>query len=119
MKITVNGYKIPEDNNQNFWSYLEFNINRLDGHSHDGVDSEFLDSSAIRQTSQLINSDWTTIGNRFRTIVTLPSEHEFDHTSMRFFIGLDQIYPEVEKIDDSNYYLYSLANNTEITAYYG
>ncbi|HYX39929.1 MAG TPA: hypothetical protein VE954_43085 [Oligoflexus sp.] len=40
MRYTPNGFKIPTDEDQDFWDQNEFNVERLDAHTHDGVDSE-------------------------------------------------------------------------------
>ncbi len=42
MILTTYGYKKPEDNDTQFFDYLEFNLDRMDAHTHDGVDSPLI-----------------------------------------------------------------------------
>jgi hypothetical protein len=39
MRFTDYGYKVPETDDQDFWAQFEYDIERLDGHNHDGVNS--------------------------------------------------------------------------------
>ena len=44
---TQYGYKIPELEDKDFWDSYNFNFERLDGHTHDGVDSAFVPPQAV------------------------------------------------------------------------
>lgn len=46
MRYTPNGFKIPETGDTDFWDQHEFNVERLDAHTHDGVNSDPLPPGA-------------------------------------------------------------------------
>lgn len=43
---TQYGYKIPELEDKDFWTSYNFNFERLDQHSHDGIDSPIISAGA-------------------------------------------------------------------------
>ena len=68
MIILGNGYKLPEtgDFGDDWFPALEDNIQRLNDHSHDGVDSEILTTSSTKCVVQSIASgDFAPSGNEF------------------------------------------------------
>lgn len=82
-----NGYKLPEDGDLGdiWFDALEDNIQRLNDHSHNGVDSEKLDSSSIEALSSAINSgDFTLVSGEYTYRLTLPSPMQVDTTNITF-----------------------------------
>lgn len=87
MIILSNGYKLPEDGDLGdvWFDALEDNIQRLNDHSHDGIDSEKLDASAVEAISTGISTgDFTLSGTEYTYRLTLPSGLQVDTTSIEF-----------------------------------
>lgn len=119
MKVSTYGYKVPEDSDTNFWDYVEYNWNRLNSHSHDGVDSPHIPAKSVTRASATISGSWSASGSFYRTLVTMPTDYEFDNTNLTFLIGSEVIYPKVEKVSSNTFYVYTFDNTTVMTVYYG
>ena len=48
MKYTPHGYKLPELDDKDFWDSINYDIERLDSHNHDGLNSAHLAPGASR-----------------------------------------------------------------------
>lgn len=82
-----NGYQLPEDGDLGdiWFDALEANIQRLNEHTHNGVNSEKLDSSSIESLFSTINSgDFTLVGTEYTHQLTLPALMQVDTTSIEF-----------------------------------
>lgn len=120
MQILSFGYKLAETSDKLFWEYNTFNIQRLNAHTHDGDDSDQLPSPSTLNTEQVIDgTGWSVSGNYFRKLITMPTDHLFDHTQLKFTHLDEVIYPKVERTGASTYYLYAPFNSLTIKAYYG
>lgn len=82
------GYKKPQtgDKGSIFFPALEFNIQRLNDHNHDGSNSNKLPASSIVGVNQtVLAAGWTDIGDgNFEQTITVPAG-----------IDLDSHYPEI------------------------
>ena len=124
-----NGYKKPEtgDKGATVFNALEDNIDRVNGHSHDGTDSNKLDTFAFGRGSVTVpNTGWTAEGNIYRQSVTFPTGYsvangaEWGKASIRFYFDggnydKEELFPKTERIDDTSFYLYSTVNNQGFT----
>lgn len=82
-----NGYKLPQDGDlgDTWFDDLEDNIQRVNDHSHNGIDSEKLDSSALEALSATIGSgDFTLVSGEYTYQLTLPSAMQVDTTNITF-----------------------------------
>lgn len=46
MFLTTYGYKVPDTDDEDFWASIVFDIERLDDHNHDGLNSSKLNPGA-------------------------------------------------------------------------
>jgi hypothetical protein len=59
MKYTDKGYKIPEIDDRDFWDSYNFDIQRLNDHTHDGIDSQRLTPGAAEPYKvSILTADW-------------------------------------------------------------
>jgi hypothetical protein len=85
MSLTLSyGYKLPQDGDSgaSWFDDLEFDVQRLNDHTHDGVDSTLLSPAVI--TGQILNfatADWgsATLGLYSQT-KTIPGSLTYDNT---------------------------------------
>ena len=111
--ILSNGYKLPEvgDFGSSFFPDLEFNIQRLNDHSHDGNDGNRLNASSIvAQTSIISSGDFTNISPGVnRALITLPATMAVDTTSIqvRDLVTKEQVFLKIEKFSATQVYVFS------------
>lgn len=87
MQTLSNGYKLPEtgDFGDEWFPALEDNITRVNGHSHNGTDSEKLSSDSIEAlTDTIASGSFGVDGSRFSATITLLSGMEVDSTQISF-----------------------------------
>lgn len=114
-----NGYVLPQDTDAGsvFFTAIQDNIERLNGHSHDGSDSALL-----TVTTQTVSSgSWSSTGSAglYRQQVDLPGSLAFDDIAIEFRDSNGvQVALEVEKIDSDSYYVYTNDNSETYTALY-
>ena len=119
------GFKLPEtgDSGAALFTALEDNITRVDGHTHDGVDSPTLPPQSIVGVTQTISSaSWVASGatGHYRQQVTVPAGFDFDGVQISFRTAAGSyIHPTVEKVSDTQYYVYTTNNAINFTACYG
>lgn len=123
------GLQLPEtgddQTNDELFTALEENITQLDGHTHNGVDSPNLTAQSIVGITQTISSaSWATYGGaptgHYRQTVTLPPGFDFDTVSISFRTTAGAyIYPSVEKVSDTQMYVYTTDNSINFLAVYG
>lgn len=115
MIILSHGFKKPEtgDKGSLFFPALEFDIQQLNDHTHNGTDSSKLTSQAITAVSDTIPSGgWiATSGGTYRQLVTTPASILFDDYGLYFRIATGPatghvIYPSIEKNAINKYYVY-------------
>lgn len=85
MSLTLsNGYKKPEDGDTgaSWFDDLEFDIQRLNDHSHDGVNSNLLTGSSITaQTLNFATADWgSPTDGLYSQTKTIPGSLTYDNT---------------------------------------
>lgn len=123
------GYKNPDtgDRGTSWFADLNFNIVRVNAHSHDGSDSEFILAKNITKASATISSaSWGADlgGSSYKQTITLPNGYTFDNTLMKFFLsgGTDDghiIYPTIVKISSTTFDVYINDNSQTVKVLYG
>lgn len=120
------GQKIPEqgDRGAPLFQDLEDNFTRLDGHSHDGIDSPLLTATAFVGVPQtILAAAWVTYGGpigHYRQLVTMPGAFQFDTTRISFRTTAGAyIDPTVERVSSTTYYVYSTDNTVNFVGVYG
>lgn len=125
MQTLSYGYKKPQsgDNGSVFFPALEDNMQRLNDHNHDGVDSAILTTASLKVATQAISSaSWSaTSGGTYRQNVTISGGLNYDEISieLRDAATGHPLLLTVEKIDTSHYYVYVNDNTLDLTAVYG
>ena len=118
--------KIPEtgDRGAPLFTALEENFTQMDGHTHDGVNSPLLTAQAFVGVEETIPfASWATYGGpvgHYRQLVTVSPGFLFDTTKIGFrTTGGAYIYPTVERVTSTTYYIYSTNNTIDFVAVYG
>lgn len=114
------GYKLPQnpDTGDVYFPALEFDIIRLNGHSHNGVDSALLSSSL----QSVLAVNWVAApigGGVYRQLVTMPAGFSYDTCEIWFKLSTGEVvYPSVERASASTFYVYTNDNSLAYTAFY-
>lgn len=116
------GYKKPQtrDSGSTLWTALEDNIQRVNDHTHNGVNSSKITTASVTATTQSVpEADWvsTSQGN-YRQLITL-SGLLFDEINIDFRNESGHpVFLEVEKVSSTTYYVYTNDNSMTYTAVY-
>jgi hypothetical protein len=126
MAITLSyGYVKPStgDSGTSLFTDLENNIQRVNDHTHNGINSAPLPAQSIIGVSQTIsNASWVAHGptGHYRQLVTLPAGFDFDKVQISFRTsGGAYIHPTVERVSATQYYVYTTNNTINFIAVYG
>jgi hypothetical protein len=123
METLSYGYKRPQtgDQGSTLFTALADNITRLNNHDHDGSDSAKLTAaSVVAITQAILAAAWvaTSQGN-YRQLVTLPGALSYDEISITIKNSSGHIiFPTIEKVSVTTYYVYTNDNATAMTAVY-
>jgi len=103
---------------------LESNFTRLDGHTHDGVNSPLLTAQAFVGVAETIHAaNWITYGGpigHYRQLVSVAPGFLFDTIGISFRTTDGKyISPTVERVTNTTYYVYSTDNTVDFVAVYG
>lgn len=119
------GFKKPEtlDKGAILFTVLEGDIQQLNDHNHNGTNSSKLPASSVQGVSQTISSgSWSGTGatGNYRQQVTLPAGYDYDEVKIGFRnANGDYLYPTVERVSDTQFYVYTTDNTLTFTAIYG
>jgi hypothetical protein len=122
MQTLTYGFKKPQtrDTGSTLFAALEENIQQLNDHTHNGVNSSKLTAAAVVASTQAVPfASWvaTSQGN-YRQLITLSGLLYDEITiSMRNSSG-HLVYAQVEKVSATSYYVYTNDNATAFTAVY-
>lgn len=91
MRTTPYGYRVPETGDPakgtgGWYESVEFDIDRVDNHNHDGTNSRLLSPTAIpTSTVSILAAGWVADGPSYKQTVTMPgSVPEVNEVSVRF-----------------------------------
>lgn len=122
------GYKKPQtgDKGSIFWTALEDNIQRLNDHTHNGVNSAPIPVTSISKgTATISSAGWVSQGGGvYRQEITMPAGYTYAGYQIMFQItggthAGATVYPRVELGSSANkYYVYSNDNSIGLTALY-
>lgn len=124
MQTLSKGWKKPEtgDFGDVWFPALEDNIEQLNSHDHDGVDSEKISIANTNKFTQTVASgDFVDQGDGYhRALVTLAGGYSIDDLTITVKdpTTKEQIYLRHEKVTSATYYLFTnTVQNFEV--YYG
>jgi hypothetical protein len=117
------GFVKPQngDKGSTFFPALADNVQKTNDHTHNGTDSAKLSGpvSANVATQSVPSGSWADQGNgTYRQLVTL-SSLQYDNINISFKTSAGhQVYPTVEKVSATTYYVYTNDNTLTYTAVY-
>lgn len=123
METLTYGFQKPSPNDPGsiVFPAMEQNIERLDNHNHNGLNSRKLEAASIAATTETIASaSWVADSDGlFSQVVTLPAGYNYGTCSMKFRLpdGSD-IFPEIEREADNQYKIIFADNSTNVIALY-
>lgn len=122
METLSYGFKKPSagDSGGVFFPALELNIQKLNDHTHDGLNTSKIQSTSISLVSaELLKTGWVAYNNGWRMEVDMPVGKLYNNS---FILFRDknghQLFLDVEKISDAKYYVYCNDNTLDLTALY-
>lgn len=123
---TAKGYRKPTTGDRGWYTDLEFNIDRIDAHSHNGVDSAALPSTSITKITQdVLAASWSSLGEgNYKQTLTLPTNFTFNDMQVRFYVNggtMDgqEVILSVKKVSASTFDVYVNDNTLALKAVYG
>jgi hypothetical protein len=126
--ILSKGFLRPEtgDPGDIWFPAMEDNIEQLDIHNHDGVNSQLLTAgSSLAVTQTILAASWVLVAtDSYRQLVTLPVltlplALSYDTCSIEFRLSNgDRIYPTVERVSSTQFYVYVSDNTLSLKAVY-
>lgn len=123
MIVLSYGYLKPQtgDKGSVFFPALEADIQQLNDHNHNGVNSAPIASSAIIATTQaLLAANWVASGSGYRQLVMMPGAMQYDNCGIlaKLTATMFQFYPTLEKVTANTYYIYINDPSLDVTVYY-
>lgn len=124
MLTLTNGFKKPQngDDGSVWFPAMEDNIQQLNDHNHNGVNSELIPSYLLTPTTQAISSaGWVaTSGGTYRQLVTVPNSKNVSNGFVVFKNSstFSQMFLQTEYVSATTYYVYINDNSVSLTAYY-
>jgi hypothetical protein len=119
------GYRKPSAGDRGTWfTDLEHNIDRVNAHKHDNIDSERVESKDLATTTQAIaSSAWgSDLGfSTYRATVTFPVGVTYENHAIKFIDSSngDQIYPTVTKASSTTMHVDVNDNTLDLLVIYG
>lgn len=117
------GYKLPEtsDKGSVFFPALEFDIQQLNDHNHNGINSAQIDSKSVSVVKQtLASTGWVSQGGgNYRMLVTMPNGMACDDYMVSFKTSAGAVlFLSTERVSELTYYCYSNDSSLTLTAVY-
>lgn len=125
MQTLSYGYKKPEngDKGQPLFDDLAANIQRVNDHNHDGVNSPPLTAQSLQGIQNtILAANWVAFGptGHYRQLVTMHPGFNFDTCFLSFRLSTGEyIYPTVEKFSATQYYVYTTDNTQGFVVTHG
>lgn len=124
MQTLSYGYVKPEtgDRGTVFWPALEDNIQQINDHNHDGLNSAKLLSSAVTAVTQtVLAASWSAQGGgTYKQTVTMPAGMAYDDYGIVVKLSVlgHVIYPTIEKVTATTYDIYINDNTLALKVLY-
>ncbi len=118
------GYKKPQTNDRGnvFFTPLEVNIQQVNDHFHNGVDSALIPVSSLTKSSaSILAAGWSaTSGGRYRQEITLPAGFTYANTTIKFTTAAGNLAVLTVELGSAanKYYVYVNDNTLALTALY-
>ncbi len=119
------GYKKPQtgDKGTPLFTALEDNIQRVNDHNHDGVNSPPLTAQSIQGIqATVLAANWVAFGptGHYRQLVTVIAGFNFDtmFISTRTSAGA-YVFPTIERFSATQFYIYTTDPTADFVVTYG
>lgn len=123
--VTSNGYYKPNNGDRGtWWTDLNSNTQRLNDHTHDGNDSEPIPTSNLTKGSLSVSAaSWAAVAGQagtYRQLCTHATGYSFPTACMTFYLTSSghQIFPSIEKVSNSTFYIYINDNTLDVVVKY-
>lgn len=123
--LTTKGYKLPSDGDRGtWWDDINFNTQRTNDHTHDGSDSQALSTAVLTKGSLSVASgSWVAVAGQagtYRQLCTHPTGYTFPTACMTVYETAtgNLIYPSIEKVSASTFYIYINDNTLDLVVKY-
>lgn len=123
MRTTTYGYKVPEtgDKGPVVFPALVEDIDRIDGHDHEGTNSKPLSPKALSTIEQtILAANWVLVANGiYKQTVLLPSGLFMDKVTREFWLPSGElIFPTIIRIDNATFDIYINDNTQNVRIVY-
>ncbi len=116
------GFKQPQngDLSDTWFDELANNVQKLNDHTHNGVNSSKISATAVNALTQsLPNTGWGAFGDIYSQSVTLPSAQLYDNYYVSFKTTAGEpVFLSAVKTSSTAYTIYSNDNTLGLVAYY-
>ena len=118
------GFKKPEngDTGSIVFPALEDNIQQLNDHNHDGVNSSLLTTASFTPvTATALLANWVLVANGiYSQTITLPGAFAYDTTTITVKHGTtgDLIRPRIDKVSNSQFEIFTNDNSIDFALSY-
>lgn len=121
MPITTlsKGYKKPSSPSYGdaFYPALEDNIQLMNDHNHDGSTGTIITKTSLSVSSGSWGSDLG--GGTYRQLLTAPTGYTVDGSTMTVKRTTGEVvYPTLEKVSSTTFYMYTNNNSISYTIYF-
>ena len=120
MQTLSYGFKKPENDDRGdlFFPAMEENMQQLNDHTHNGVNSALLATTS--QT--ILSASWVAAaigGGLYRQLITVPTGFSYDTADIWFKLSTGEyVYPSIERASSTTYYIYTNDNSLTYVARY-
>lgn len=121
MQTLSYGFKLPENGDKGsvWFPALSDNIQQLNDHDHDGVDSAIISAKSILKGTVTIQSaSWTADGTgRYKQTVTVPTGFNMDDFSITVRLQNSHIiHPSIDRVSSTSFIIYTPDNTLTYVA---
>lgn len=108
----------PGDTGDIIFPAMQSNIQQLNDHTHDGINSALL----ALANQNILSAAWVPApvgGGLYRQLITVPVGFQYDTSVVTFKLSTGEVfYPTVERVSATQYYVYINDNTLDVVAYY-
>ena len=125
MQTLSYGYKKPQtgDKGVPLFNALAEDVQRVNDHTHDGVNSSPLTAQSLQGVQDtILSANWIAFGpiGHYRQLITILAGFNFNTMFMSFrTTSGEYIFPTVDRFSATQYYIYTTDNTQDFVVTYG
>lgn len=122
--LTTFGFKKPQNSERSFWDALNENTQKVNDHTHNGMDSNKLGSKDMaRETSTIIPANWTAVAGQtghFKADVLFPAGIAYSKSNVNpvFYIADKVVQLSAERKSDIEMTVFINSNTNTVKIVY-